>query len=493
MFSDKTLTDAIKDLENNREHIEKFFQVSGPKGMTGTSLNNLGKPPASSTTSTITFQQQQSTTVGGIQSFNFLSGSGTPVSPETSHGTGTQKKRSRSVNSQSRAAQEELEFHQRRKNQRMEADQARRRLEPSQQQFSSYSSVPSSSSYHPTFNSQYSSTSGNGGSVIGYIQRKSSSGIGQTPHQSYGSGLGFGQRFNYSSQSTSNRVGMKGLRNLGNTCFFNSTLQCFFQTKQLISFMNQVFDEEPHSVLYEFKLLVNSVWGSSSVIPDPFPLLQALWKKYPPLKRFQPQDSHELFLRLTNELGAKDFFEVGGKYCTICSSCQRQSDEENPWAGLCLPIPRNLNEVNLWDCFHLWEKDDNISEYQCEACANRLGIALQLACFPARRSHIVEYLPPILVINLIRWNQGLKYLQNVQFYESFEFYGIMYKLYGVVCHEGDIYGGHYFSFVKSFDSRDFQSRTCWWKISDEVTQPVNLQTVLSSQAYVLYYERAIGF
>lgn len=58
-----------------------------------------------------------------------------------------------------------------------------------------------------------------------------------------------------------------------------------------------------------------------------------------------------------------------------------------------------------------------------------------------------------------------------------------YKLFGVVEHAGDLKGGHYTASVRI-------SETNWVHTSDSHTRPTTLEKVLSSQAFLLFYELA---
>ncbi|KAH9515194.1 Ubiquitin carboxyl-terminal hydrolase 30 [Bulinus truncatus] len=70
-----------------------------------------------------------------------------------------------------------------------------------------------------------------------------------------------------------------------------------------------------------------------------------------------------------------------------------------------------------------------------------------------------------------------------------------YKLAAVVCHLGDVQLGHYVAYRRGIHSGgshikgagDMGSK--WWLTSDSTVTRVSLQQVLSSEAYMLFYER----
>lgn len=57
-----------------------------------------------------------------------------------------------------------------------------------------------------------------------------------------------------------------------------------------------------------------------------------------------------------------------------------------------------------------------------------------------------------------------------------------YKLYGVVNHHGGLSGGHYTAFCR------WQDR--WYKLDDSDVAEVAPEKVVTSAAYLLFYERA---
>ena len=59
----------------------------------------------------------------------------------------------------------------------------------------------------------------------------------------------------------------------------------------------------------------------------------------------------------------------------------------------------------------------------------------------------------------------------------------LYDLYGVLCHEGSIGKGHYYSFVKN--------KQGWLWFNDQVVTEVreDFEVLVSPQAYILFYQR----
>ncbi|KAK6968648.1 ubiquitin carboxyl-terminal hydrolase 30 [Biomphalaria glabrata] len=72
-----------------------------------------------------------------------------------------------------------------------------------------------------------------------------------------------------------------------------------------------------------------------------------------------------------------------------------------------------------------------------------------------------------------------------------------YKLAAVVCHLGDVQLGHYVAYRRGIHSGENGNQAIgagdmgnkWWLTSDSTVTRVSLQQVLSSEAYMLFYER----
>ncbi|XP_057783357.1 LOW QUALITY PROTEIN: ubiquitin carboxyl-terminal hydrolase 2-like [Salvia miltiorrhiza] len=155
---------------------------------------------------------------------------------------------------------------------------------------------------------------------------------------------------------------IRGLSNLGNTCFFNSVLQNLFAIKTLRDYFFKL-DESvgPLSAAMRKLFLETSNEGGSKGVINPRSLFGSLCTKSPQFRGFQQHDSHELLRCLLDgmsteelsfrkhtkscEVSVKDptFVDVvfGGQLSSTvsCLECGHTSTIYEPFLDLSLPVP----------------------------------------------------------------------------------------------------------------------------------------------------------
>mmetsp|Transcript_5340 Transcript_5340/g.8392 ORF Transcript_5340/g.8392 Transcript_5340/m.8392 type:complete len:437 (+) Transcript_5340:49-1359(+) len=141
-------------------------------------------------------------------------------------------------------------------------------------------------------------------------------------------------RNNYYDGNTSIKPltnGAVGLRNLGNTCFMNSTLQCLFASPVLTPFFHekQYLKELNKSnplgwggkIAEEYGKLVEEVWSNKYNVVSPTTFKQAIGEFQPRFSGYQQHDSSELLSFLLDGLH-EDLNRVKKKTCN--NSCGKQ-------------------------------------------------------------------------------------------------------------------------------------------------------------------------
>jgi len=149
-------------------------------------------------------------------------------------------------------------------------------------------------------------------------------------------------------------------------------------------------------------------------------------------------------------------------------------------------------DVSLLDCLSCFFSADELkgdNMYSCEKC-NKLRNGLKY-------SQVTE-LPDTLCIHLKRFRHDFAFSSKigtrVQFEEVVDMSPWLhaecssrertYRLSGVVCHHGTSGGGHYTCYNYNHVS------ATWHEFDDSIVREVSLQTVLASEAYVLFYRKS---
>lgn len=339
-----------------------------------------------------------------------------------------------------------------------------------------------------------------------------------------------------------NAQGLVGLRNLGNTCFMNSILQCLSNTGDLRDYClrnSHLTDIKSCSskaaLMDEFAKLTQTLWTSSANEPiSPSDFKSQIQKCAPRFMGYNQQDAQE-FLRflldgLHNEVnrvvgrprvpledfdhlpdGEKgermwnkyleredskvvDLFVGQLRSSLTCSECGFCSTVFDPFWDLSLPIPKknSSSEVTLTDCIRHFAKEDVLDGDEkpiCQKCKCRRKCV---------KKFTIQKFPKVLVLHLKRFSEPgrvktsklstfvnfpLKELDLTEF-ASDNSATAMYNLYAVSNHIGTTVGGHYTAYCRNPALGE------WYCYNDSRVTPLSSSNVRSSEAYVLFYELA---
>ncbi|XP_029106763.1 ubiquitin carboxyl-terminal hydrolase 2-like isoform X1 [Scleropages formosus] len=335
--------------------------------------------------------------------------------------------------------------------------------------------------------------------------------------------------------------GLVGLRNLGNTCFMNSILQCLSNTRDLRDYclhsshrrdLNS--NSRTHTTLMEeFAKLIQTLWtSSSSEAVSPSEFKTQIQKYAPRFVGYNQQDAQE-FLRflldgLHNEVnritvrprahaedwdhladdekGKKmwnkyleredsrvvDLFVGQLKSTLTCSECGYCSTVFDPFWDLSLPIAKkSYGEVTLMDCMRLFTKEDMLDGDEkptCHRCKARRKCT---------KKFTIQKFPRILVLHLKRFSEARVRTSKLSTFVNFPLKDLdlrefasdnsvnaVYNLYAVSNHSGTTLGGHYTAYCRNPTLGE------WYSFNDSRVTPMSSSQVRSSDAYVLFYELA---
>ncbi|NXN76514.1 UBP2 hydrolase, partial [Himantopus himantopus] len=388
--------------------------------------------------------------------------------------------------------------------------------------------------YHATAHSDY---------VRSYLDsygRKSSHGsLAMGPLTSLCQALA--QPCSLSLQSSKAVQGLTGLRNLGNTCFMNSILQCLSNTKELRDYclQNQYLRDLNNNsrmrtaLMTEFAKLIQLLWTSSpndSVSPSEF---KTQIQRYAPrFVGYNQQDAQEFLRFLLDGLHSEvnrvlvrprastdtldhlpddeksrqmwrryqeredsrigDLFVGQLKSSLTCSECGYCSTAFDPFWDLSLPIPKKgYGEVTLMDCLRLFTKEDVLDGDEKPTCCR---CKARTRC---TKKFSIQKFPKILVLHLKRFSEARIRTSKLTTFVNFQLKDLdlrefasqscnhaIYNLYAVSNHSGTTMGGHYTAYCKSPISSE------WHSFNDSRVTPMSSSHVRSSDAYLLFYELA---
>ena len=372
--------------------------------------------------------------------------------------------------------------------------------------------IPSRSTKHPSLSNPYYPQ------VLARIQAKAKSRVFDPTHGGLGPVL-------------------TGLKNLGNTCFMNSILQCLSATCPLaeyfisLRFVQHVNPGNPlgmgGEMAEEFAFLVQTLWRGNYKSIAPRDFKHVLSKFAPQFSGSQQHDSQEFLAFLLdglhedlnkvmrkeyiqeqdnngvpdekaaltswenhlkrNDSVIVDLFQGQFKSTLTCLQCGFSSVTFEAFMYLSVPIPSSPH-VTLVDCVRHFTKAERVSgsnSWFCARCKTHRDSAKQLQ---------IWRLPPVLLIHLKRFSFVGKWKQKLDTSVSYPLSGLdlstmtlgplkstPYQLFAVSNHTGTLDGGHYTAFVRHAVNKKF------YTFDDSVVRDMSASSAVSKNGYMLFY------
>lgn len=329
-----------------------------------------------------------------------------------------------------------------------------------------------------------------------------------------------------------------GLRNLGNSCYLNSVLQCLTYTPPLANFCLKF----QHSSLCEdrkrgggecpFCILEKRIARSLSVDlaqDAPAKLQNCLRIFAEHFKCGRQEDAHEFLryvidachntcLRLkklqqqrrynngckggenvsngssngcsnSSSSGSSVVKEIFGgalQSQVKCLSCGNESNKVDEIMDISLDVLLTNSLKDAFQKFFQPEILDGNNKYKCDNCKKLVA---------ARKQMSIRQAPNVLVIQLKRFESvfGGKIDKAIAFEEVLVLSSFMckanqdlrpeYKLFGTIVHSGySQESGHYYAYIKDAMGR-------WYCCNDSIVSVSTLQEVLSEKVYILFFSR----
>ncbi|XP_075146576.1 ubiquitin specific protease 8 isoform X1 [Haematobia irritans] len=330
--------------------------------------------------------------------------------------------------------------------------------------------------------------------------------------------------------------GLTGLKNLGNTCYMNSILQCLSNTPQLAEYCitdkykNYVSrnNKTKGQIVEEVAALIKVLWNGNYKCVASKDLRYVIGQYQKMFRGIEQQDSHEFLTILMDWLHSDlqtlsvpeyppepmtasdkawlDFTKAKeslilhlfyGQIKSIvkCTTCGKESATYESFSNLSLELPENNNICHLSQCLDMYFSGERISGWNCPACKQKRDAIKKLD---------ISKLPPVLVVHLKRFYADTDFMhpsyKKKQNYLRFPLENLnmssyitvsetrrntskSYDLYAVSNHYGSMESGHYTAFCKS------GTYGKWFKFDDQMVTPQDASTVVSSAAYILFYTR----
>ncbi|KAM4726634.1 ubiquitin carboxyl-terminal hydrolase 2-like [Anableps anableps] len=332
--------------------------------------------------------------------------------------------------------------------------------------------------------------------------------------------------------------GLVGLRNLGNTCFMNSILQCLSNTAELRDYclrnihLMELNRRSNMALMEEFAKVTQNLWTSANEAVSPSEFRNQIQRFAPKFAGCSQQDAQEFLRFLLDGLHSQvnratvlrkvpvedadhladdekarrmwnmyleredskvvDLFAGQLKSSLTCTVCGFRSTVFEPFWDLSVPIAqRSSGEVTLKDCLRLFTREDVLDGEErptCNKCKARRKCTKRFS---------IQRFPQVLVLHLKRFSDSNVRASKLSTYVDFplkdldlrEFSAVsserpVYNLYAVSNHTGNTLGGHYTASCRNPALGE------WYSYNDSRVSPMSSSQVRSGHAYVLFYELA---
>lgn len=240
---------------------------------------------------------------------------------------------------------------------------------------------------------------------------------------------------------------MRGLWNLGNTCYFNTAVQCLAHTPPLTKHLFTLPPYEgPCDITREYQKVARELFTTSKTEPvNPDDLLGAFRTRFPQFAGHQQHDTQEVILHFIDvfeeSLGkelVQGIFNGEDSQETLWS--EGMSTIRTPFTTLLLDVSEPCRLQDLLE--------DRQEERAIEGYMDENGKRFEVA---AIRNKVTKW-PRIVSFSFSMYD----YKFPIEI--PFEFEGR--KLYACVLHQGAQLGGHYALLVRRFDK---------WYIKDDTS------------------------
>ena len=323
--------------------------------------------------------------------------------------------------------------------------------------------------------------------------------------------------------------GLTGLCNLGNTCYINSCMQILSNIHELNEYINLVssnFQNNKSDIdvlfLVEWKSLYDLMWSKNVTIsPNRFIKIIQIISKQKNMMLFSGYEQNDvteylyflldcfhnglksdkkLFDKQIKHIKDKEFNEYYKRIYEnnfsiielLFSGCYKINIIEKDTNKIISTrydnfymIDLQLNSTDLNECLDEYFKNEEMNEEN-----NNQYYDDNDKCYKnVYMQQKIIHKPRILIIHLKRWNNNLRKNQRIIHFDlntlNMDKYiengkNINYSLFGIINHSGNIFGGHYHSFIKNDNNK-------WYNYNDTNVTELKEANIKTNKNYVLFY------
>ncbi|CAG08510.1 unnamed protein product, partial [Tetraodon nigroviridis] len=259
-----------------------------------------------------------------------------------------------------------------------------------------------------------------------------------------------------------------GLLNLGNTFFLNSFLQGLAACPSFICWREKILDSPVNQMCTRQPAVQYSVTASKRMHMNSFMSLRLLWRR-----------SESVYLKSLTFLICRLWSTSSShtKSMEVSASLSWSFNEQHAVQALWTPA----SSVSL----HPFTKTDMVQRRNPEKTGARAVLRVSVdGQLQTQRFHREEdqTCSESHSDRKLRW-----FCRKANYHHCPSQY--LFQLTAVLVHHGDMHSGHFVTYRRSPSPPHLAFSSQWLWVSDDSVRKASLQEVLSSNAYMLFYER----